>query len=426
MTERPQRRIENNREKIQHSDQLDERDQDLLQEFDRQLALRQYSDARHLKLIRHCRVLAGHVETSVGPDETPEPALADALEDRDAAEEIVHWIHTEYDNEETNRDMRVALRMFGKLVTDGDEIPGELSWIPSTTSRSYNPTPDPADMLDWDGDVIPMIQHAYNPRDKALLAVAWDAGLRGGELHDLSIGDVSDHDHGLQLHVDGKQGQRTVTLFVAGGHLSTWLDAHPASDDSTAPLWCLLSDGKSQISYQRLGDVVHECADRADMEKPATITNFRKSSASHLASQGVSQSILEEHHGWARGSDVAGRYIAVFADASDREIAAAHGLDIKTEDDEQSIASIKCPRCGELTPQSRACCLHCQQAIRPEATEVIDDIKDAADRILVDADSKQEREDAITIRNAVDDNPGRFEMDDLHDLASSLSSSDSA
>ncbi|MDY6777742.1 MAG: site-specific integrase, partial [Candidatus Nanohaloarchaea archaeon] len=68
--------------------------------------------------------------------------LADALEDREAAEDIVRWIHREYDREdraETNRDYRVALRVFGKRVTDGDDPPDSLAWISAKLPRSYDP-----------------------------------------------------------------------------------------------------------------------------------------------------------------------------------------------------------------------------------------------------------------------------------------------
>lgn len=422
MTERPRERLESNREKIRNSDRLDERDQELLLAFDRRLGLQQYSDARHLKLIRHCRVMAGHVETSVGPSETPDVALADALEDREAAETVVAWINRRYENEESNRDMRVALRVFGKFVTDGEEVPDTLDWIPSTTSRSYKPTPDPAEMLDWEDDVLPLIDATYNGRDRALFAVAWDAGPRGGELHDLCVGDVSDHPHGLQLHVDGKQGQRTVSLFVAGSYLSPWLDAHPSGDDPTAPLWCKLRDGDSKISYQRLGDIFQEAADRAGVEKSVTVTNFRKSSASHLASQGVSQSILEDHHGWSAGSDVAGRYVAVFGEASDREIAAAHGLDIADEDDEPTTASVECPRCGERTPAAKSVCIHCHAAIDPEARQVLDDLFGVFDEKLVEVDNPETRAQLVEGRQQLDENLGQFDLDELRHVLSSVSS----
>jgi len=46
-------------------------------------------------------------------------------------------------------------------------------------------------------------------------------------------------------------------------------------------------------------------AEDAGVDKPVTFTNFRKSSASYLASQGMNQAHIEDHHGWVRGSDVA-------------------------------------------------------------------------------------------------------------------------
>jgi hypothetical protein len=423
MTNSPSRRLKFTRETIATHGDLADPDRDLLQDFDRQLGLRQYSTERHLKLLRHCKTLGGVVETSKGPDETPDVTLAATLEDREAAEEMVAWINRQYDNEETNRDMRVALRMLGKHVTDGDDVPETLDWVPSTTSRSYDPTPDPADMLDWHDDVVPMIDAVHNARDKALLAVAWDAGPRAGELLDLRVGDVSDGNHGKQLSLDGKQGQRSVTLFVADGYLAQWLDRHPASDQSTAPLWCKLNDGTSGLTYQRCNDIIKHAADKADIDKTVTFTNFRKSSASFLASQGVSQAVLEEHHGWSRGSNVAGRYIAVFDEASDRELARAHGLDV-SEDEDDPIATIDCPRCGEPTPQDRPFCMHCHAAVDVEASQLIDELTDRLNREMVARDDADERQKLMEINQAVTDKAGHLSVADLHQMLSSVDSKD--
>lgn len=87
MTSNPARRLESTRDTIATHDDLAERDRGRLQEFDKQLGLRQYSTERHLKLLRHCKTLAGVVETAKGPEETPEVALADTLESREAAED---------------------------------------------------------------------------------------------------------------------------------------------------------------------------------------------------------------------------------------------------------------------------------------------------------------------------------------------------
>ena len=53
----------------------------------------------------------------------------------------------------------------------------------------------------------------FNSRGAALIAVAWDSGARAGEIRNLSVGDVIDYKHGLQIIVDGKTGQRSVTLI---------------------------------------------------------------------------------------------------------------------------------------------------------------------------------------------------------------------
>jgi len=86
-------------------------------------------------------------------------------------------------------------------------------------------------MLSWEDDVKPMIDETKNARDAALIAVAFDSGARSGELKSLTVGDVSDHEQGLQIFVDGKKGQRSVSLIPAVPYLNRWLSDHPAPDD---------------------------------------------------------------------------------------------------------------------------------------------------------------------------------------------------
>lgn len=380
MVTNPRRQLENLHDRIETSDELDDDDREALQEFSDRLALlrSEYSTQRHEKLLRHCTIAAEEVG-----------GLADALDDRDAAEELVRWLNREYTNEETNRDYRIALRMFGKrlaeidgdIPTDDKGVPGSLSWIPTTTSRNYDPTPDPAEMLEWEDDILPMIDVTMNARDAALIAVAWDSGARSGELLGLSVGDVSDHRHGLQISVDGKTGQRSIMLITAVPYLNRWLQDHPRRDDDTAPLWCKLQSGE-EMSYQMCRKIPREAASRADVTKPVTFTNFRKSSASHLASNGVNQAVLEDHHGWTRGSTVAARYISVFADASDREIARAHGVDV-SEEEPDPIAAITCPRCEKETPRQEPFCMWCHQALDHGAVDEIEHKQNSERRQLL-------------------------------------------
>jgi len=361
----PQKRVETLRERIQNGERdVSEADAQALIEFSNQLKLmrEKYGWHRHLKLLRHCTRMAEHPG-----------GLSDVVEDRDAAENIVRWIHSNYDNEETNRDYRVALRMFGKRVTNGDVptdddgFPNSVAWITTETPQNYKPAPDPADMLDLKDDVKPMIEGTRNPRDAALIGVQYEAGLRGGELFDLTVGDISDADHGIHIRADGKTGQRSVLLTTdfAITNLQQWLhgsNGHPAPDDPDAPLWSKLNKPEP-LSRQRFYQCLEEAAERADVTKPVTPTNFRKSNLYWLARhRDVPQTLIEERQGREPGSPVVSRYIARFGDEADQQYARKMGKEVETSEPE-SHAPAKCPRCGNDTPHDRDNCVHCGQAL---------------------------------------------------------------
>jgi hypothetical protein len=282
----PRKQVETLRDRIRDSDEISDDDREVLLEFSDQLELlkSEYGPHRHNKLLRHCTRIAENVG-----------GLADALEDRDAAEEIVRWINREYQNEYTNHDYRTALRVLGGRITDGDmdDKPDSIAWIPSGTSNNHDPVPNPADMLEWEADVKPMIDECRNSRDAAMIAVAFDSGARSGELQNLTVGDVNDHEHGLQIMVDGKRGQRSVSLIPAVPYLNRWLSDHPASDNPDAPLWSKLSQPE-QISYRLFNDAFKDAAKRAGVTKIVTPTNFRKSNATYLARQGMPQAFIED------------------------------------------------------------------------------------------------------------------------------------
>ena len=115
--------------------------------------------------------------------------------------------------------------------------------------------------------------------------------------------------------------------------------------------------------------ILEGAAEKADIDKPVTFTNFRKSSASYLASQGMNQAHIEDHHGWVRGSDAASRYVSVFGQDADRELAKIHGAEIDEDAEPDPIAPMDCPRCGKETPREKDFCVWCGQATSHDAIE---------------------------------------------------------
>jgi hypothetical protein len=178
-------------------------------------------------------------------DDLPDASLADMLEDKEVTGKIVDWIHAHYANEETNRDMRGALRAFGKLLTNDDPShkdatpPPSIDWVQATLPSNYDPVPNPANMITWT-ETREMCEHPETTaRGAALLAVAWDAGPRSGELEDLSVGDVSDHDLGKSSVWTGRLASAMLlsrTLSHTSGNGSISIQPLIVPETRTTPL----------------------------------------------------------------------------------------------------------------------------------------------------------------------------------------------
>ena len=359
MTDQPENAIKRLVERCQQREGMTEADAEAILDAHRQMEL---LGASRLSKSHHSDVLMRAVNMARRTG-----GLADALEDREATEEIVRWIHRTYDNEETNRDYRKCLRAFGRHATGSEDPPDSIAWVPAGYSNTYDPAPDPGEMFEWEAHVKPMIRASSNVRDEALVALCWDLGPRTSELHELQVSNITEADHGLRVTIEnGKNGSRSPTIVKATPYVRDWLERHPGGRDDY--LWSRLNSPE-RVSRNYLRATLKRLARNAprDPPSPPTPTQFRKSSASYLASQNVNQTFIEDHHGWVRGSDKAARYVAVFDDSSDAAIASAHGVDVDVSDDTPSMQH--CVRCDELNEPERSRCRRCGYALTQEAVE---------------------------------------------------------
>ena len=433
----PREEVDDLREKIRGTDD-DKRDvqfepdrNHLLKMSDNiRLVPSEIGEHRHLKLLRHTSRMAEKAppptvadfedndeaeEAGVETEDDVEELLKDlgllgaTLDYRAAAEAVVRWINGTYSNEHTNQDYRTVLRSFGRYRLKQNEPPDSLAWIPTGTSNDFNPVPSKRDLLLWEKDVVPMIEAAHNPRDKALFAVQFEAGLRSGELFDLRVGDVFDGEHTVGVHVDGKTGERAVHLIMAVPYLHKWLDVHPGTDRDY--MWTKLNKPE-RPSYNTWREYFQKAAERAGVTKKVTPTNFRKSNTHWLVTQGYAQPRIEDRQGRKRGSDHTRRYMARFGDESnEREYARMHGVEIE-EKESAEVEPLDCPRCHRETPRHEDHCVWCHFALTPDA---IDELQDQDDRFVESAakapspekvtGEKVSSEDITEVRKLVRNNP---------------------
>lgn len=369
---------------------------------------------------RHRDILSSgtRIAEAVGGD-----VLVASLEERDAAEAIVRWINETYDNEHTNQDYRKDIRAVGRYAREiTEEPPASLAWIPTDTSNDFDPTPSERDLLTLDDEIRPMIEHAGNARDEALIALQFEAGLRGQELYELTVGDVFDAEHTTGVHVDGKEGERAVHLSWAVPYVNRWLSPgrHPAHDDAGAALWSKLTTA-DRVSYQMFLKAIREPAERAGVAKTATPTNLRKSNTRWLLRLGMNRGQIEQRQGRVHGSKHTARYEAAFGDdALEATYASLHGADVEVDGDDTDVAPVPCPRCGEQTPREEDFCIHCNQALDLAAKELVDSVAERFEAIAVESDEPADRQDAITAARTIRESPNTMSREELHELSSRL------
>ena len=389
-------------------------DREALDEYARRLALapEDRSYYRQLKLLRRCVRMAEHV----GP-------LVETLDDRAAAERVIEWLNDEYYPEdvndpdpgksiETHQDYRVALKGFGRVMSDenGDDPPDSMTWISSGLPSNYDRMPATTEVLDREDDVIPMIEACSEYRDQALIAVAFESGMRSGELEDLTVGAITDSKYGIEVSIHGKTGRRSIYLIWSVPYLKRWLDEHPEYPDgnSDAPMWVSTSDYEP-ITYQAFLQIFKRAGRRADVEKPVTPTAFRKANAGWLAQQpDASAQFIEDQQGRVRGSEHVARYIARFGDEAEKIAARMHGVNVNEEDELVETGPIECPRCQRETPRERPLCVHCSMALTPEAAKQADEHDEALFDSAMEASATGEEDlatDLAVVRKIVSSNP---------------------
>lgn len=423
----PKRQVELLRSQLESEERGGSKpDRILALRFLRRMSRRQenYGDHRRAKLLRHTVIVS---EANLTPTlehfvDTQEQAnsgiesdadaqallktdgiLGGALEYRAVANMVVDWINENYDNEETNRDYRQALRTFGKEMYNEDGIAPSISWVSSSYPRNYDPTPSRIDILDWEDDVQPMIEAESNDRTRAMMALGFDAGPRSGEMYDMRVGDLDDTKHGLIASVEGKRGRRDVELIVSVPYLNQWLQKHPERNNKQAWLWAR-QDGNGRISQRRMYDSLRTAAKRIGVTKDVTPTAFRKANACWLAENGVSEPEINFRQGRKQGSRQIARYVAEFK--PDRNIGYRRMLGIEVGDDERpGPGVVLCPRCSRETPndpENYPRCVFCGQALTHEAI------------------SRQKAQDDAVVERVFEEEPESPMTDALRELRSLL------
>lgn len=215
-------------------------------------------------------------------------------------------------------------------------------------------------------EISRLIDHAINPRDKAVIAFIYESGARRGELLNIKLKHLAQHENGYRIALEGKTGKRRILIINSAMYIHQWVATHPARDNPEAPLFCTLRDGMKVISPGYLERLLRNSAHRAGITKRVNPHSFRHAQATELAKD-FTDSQMRTYLGWSGSSSMPSIYVHLRGEDLDQHILQKNG--IKIEDRDTRLKPTECPRCHHIIPPESSYCGFCGMPLTTDATD---------------------------------------------------------
>jgi len=209
-------------------------------------------------------------------------------------------------------------------------------------------------------EVQRMIEAADCLRDKVMLAVGYEAGLRASELLGLNVGDVSFDSLGAKIRVRGKTGERVVRLISSAPLLARYMEEHPFKNEPNRPLWLSLATNRrglrlSYASWSRI--ILKKTASKAGIMKRVHNHMLRHGSATEAAKY-LTEHEMKVKYGWTGGSRMPEIYVHLSSRDLDEKLARIYAGKV-LEPAKPEFSPIICPKCGEKNTPGQKYCGRC-------------------------------------------------------------------
>ncbi len=320
-----------------------------------------------IKHLYHLRVFLtnlGEVDASLATKQDIQTAMG-------KAEVKPEWRH-----KETKRNHKAVVKFFYKHLTGDDEdYPKCVKWIKTSGENAKMILPE--DLLD-DEDITKMLEASDNPRDKAIISLLYDSGIRAGELVNMKRKDVSLDENPAHITVDGKTGMRRIPIIFSAPYLANYLN----NTRNRQPEEPLFMDGGTwsnlgrRLEHPGVGRMLKRVRRKAGIRKRVYPHIFRHSAASRYA-KSLNEPQLRQYFGWSKSSNMTATYVHISGRDIDNAILGANGLK-PTESTEPKLKVKVCPKCRYTNGMDFMFCSRCGSALDVRvATQLDEDIAEA-------------------------------------------------
>lgn len=281
-----------------------------------------------------------------------------------------------------------SLRNYRKLVKKfyGWAYSGEPPrWVKDLKLKTIDTPVQPSDLL-TQAEFDKLLEACRHPRDKALIAVLADSGMRVGALATCRVKHVEFNQYGAILYISPTSQSKKSTpakgipLTWSTGYLNQWMAIHPLKDNPDAPLWVTRDKNMEPLSYKTFRTTIANIGVRAGIKKRVNPHSFRHLAITHWILDGYNEQEIKHRAGWSKGST---QMFKIYANFTDQEIndRIYEKCGLKTED-KRHVTLKKCPRCSNVLRPSDKFCSQCSLVLDRQALDEIKAYEDKLPEIL--------------------------------------------
>ena len=129
-------------------------------------------------------------------------------------------------------------------ITKYDRLPVHVEWIKrKKIQKEY------IDNILTREEIKKIMGNTVCLRDRCIISILYDAGLRISELAGLRIKDIELDSYGASIKVSGKTGERKIRLIDSVPVLKQWLNEHPMKEDNNKELFICLRNKFNFVLY---------------------------------------------------------------------------------------------------------------------------------------------------------------------------------
>lgn len=265
---------------------------------------------------------------------------------------------------ETLATYKRILRRFLTYVLVPDQFPNvkplppQIAWITTHIRRRDRPMVKRGDLL-TPADVDALIKAASHERDRAFIALLWEAGPRIAEIGNQQIKHVTRTTYGYTMDLTGKTGTRTPLVISSAPYLAAWLGMHPHADNPEAPLWLQFKEDKP-MEYRTITVMLKRTFARAGIKKPSHPHIFRHSRVTYVIANGImNEQQAKTYFGWTPDSDMLGSTYAHLIDTDVNNAILRENNLAPHQTAHKELQPVRCHVCNQLNPPKSEYCQQC-------------------------------------------------------------------